>query len=112
MGLGLGLTFLPSISIVSHHFRAQRALAMGIVTTGASAGGIVFPILLNSLFAQPGVAFHNGVRASAGMIAGMLLLANALMRTNAAVAAGKKALARPEVKRILWDAAYLLSIAG
>lgn len=47
MGLGLGLTFLPSLSVVGHHFRARRALAVGVAISGSSAGGIVFPIMLN-----------------------------------------------------------------
>ncbi|KAH8102288.1 major facilitator superfamily domain-containing protein [Cristinia sonorae] len=59
MGLGLGLTFLPSLSIVSHHFRVHRALATGIVVTGASCGGIVFPIMLNHLFSNPNIGFAN-----------------------------------------------------
>lgn len=114
MGLGLGLTFLPSLSIISHHFKTRRALATGIVMTGASAGGIVFPILLNSLFSNAGIGFPNGVRASGGMTAGLLLFANALMRTNPAMAAAKKARggSRPEFRSVIGDAAYLLSIAG
>ena len=53
MGFGLGLTFLPSLSIIGHHFRTRRALAVGIVISGSSAGGIVFPIMLNRCVASP-----------------------------------------------------------
>lgn len=53
MGLGLGLTFLPSLSVVGHHFRTRRALAVGVAISGASAGGIVFPIMLNRCVAAP-----------------------------------------------------------
>lgn len=38
-GLGLGLVFLPSLSVLGEHFYRKRALAMGIATTGACVGG-------------------------------------------------------------------------
>ncbi|THH29161.1 hypothetical protein EUX98_g5021 [Antrodiella citrinella] len=113
MGLGLGLTFLPSLSIVSHHFRRRRALAMGIVVTGASAGGIVFPIMLNHLFSNPHIGFVNGVRASGGLIAGLLLLANIMMRTNSFDGMKKNNAMRWDVLAVIVkDRAYMVSIVG
>lgn len=38
-GLGLGLVFLPALSVLSEHFHKKRALAMGIAQTGACVGG-------------------------------------------------------------------------
>lgn len=60
MGIGLGLVYMPSIVIMSQHFTNRPMLAMvistrhilyvmsnslsqGIVSTGGSAGGLVFP---------------------------------------------------------------------
>lgn len=34
MGIGAGLLYLPAVAIQAHHWRARRALAMGIVVTG------------------------------------------------------------------------------
>lgn len=34
MGLGMGLMFLPSLTVTSHYFRARRSLAMGLVIAG------------------------------------------------------------------------------
>lgn len=45
----------------------------------ASAGAVIHPIMLNRLF-HGSFGFHNGVRASAGMNLGLLLLANVLMK--------------------------------
>jgi len=42
-GLGVGFLFLPSMSIQSHWFAKRRALAIGIVASGSSAGGVCFP---------------------------------------------------------------------
>lgn len=44
-GIGLGFLFLPSVSIIGHWFMKRRALAMGIVVSGSSTGGIIFPIV-------------------------------------------------------------------
>lgn len=42
-GLGVGFLFLPSMSIQSHWFAKRRALAIGIVASGSSVGGVGFP---------------------------------------------------------------------
>ncbi|KAJ8517160.1 hypothetical protein ONZ45_g5631 [Pleurotus djamor] len=77
---GQHLSSLPlALGIVSHYFHKRRALAMGIVAAGTSCGAILHPIMLNQLF-NGSVGFHNGVRASAGMNLGLLLLANLLMK--------------------------------
>lgn len=34
MGIGLGLTFLPALSVAAHHFSRRRGLVMGIMTSG------------------------------------------------------------------------------
>ncbi|VEU20183.1 DEKNAAC100960 [Brettanomyces naardenensis] len=67
MGIGTGLMMFPAISIVSCWFSKQkRSLFMGVVQSGGSAGGVVFPILLRFLFPKYGfkwsmriVAFFN-----------------------------------------------------
>ncbi|CZR54840.1 uncharacterized protein PAC_04724 [Phialocephala subalpina] len=80
VGIATGLLYQPSITIVSHYFEKRRALAMGIATSGASLGGVLYPILLNHLFAKIGFAW--GVRAAAFMILGMLVFANLVMTTR------------------------------
>ncbi|KAG2366435.1 major facilitator superfamily domain-containing protein [Suillus spraguei] len=81
-GVAIGLTHVPSIAVVSHHFQRRRPLAMGFVVAGASMGSILQPIMLNHLI-NGSLGFANGVRASAGMISGLLLIAYPLMRTKA-----------------------------
>ena len=54
--------FYPPISSVATHFTEYRATALGIAAAGSSAGGIVFPIMLDRLFAQ--VGFPLAVRIS------------------------------------------------
>ncbi|KAG1748625.1 MFS general substrate transporter [Suillus lakei] len=80
-GVAIGLTNIPSIAVVSHHFQRRRAFTMGLVVAGASVGSILHPIMLNNLI-NGRLGFANGVRVSAGMIGGLLLIAYLLMRTR------------------------------
>lgn len=50
VGIGCGPMFLPALSVQAHLWRKHRALAMGIVLTGSSFGGIIHPIMYNQLF--------------------------------------------------------------
>ncbi|KAJ7208007.1 major facilitator superfamily domain-containing protein [Mycena pura] len=78
LGTGLGLTVLPALGAAAHHFSRRRGLAIGILSSGASIGGIIFPILLNKLLFRHG--FATAVRATAALASGLMLLANLLMR--------------------------------
>ncbi|KAG1774803.1 major facilitator superfamily domain-containing protein [Suillus placidus] len=80
-GIAIGLTNVPSIAVVFHHFQRRRAFAMGLVVAGASMVSILHPIMLNNLI-NGRLGFANGVRVSAGMIGGLLLIAYLLMRTR------------------------------
>ncbi|KAF8907996.1 major facilitator superfamily domain-containing protein [Mucidula mucida] len=73
-GIAFGMLYVPAMSVIAQYFRQRRALAMGIVTSGSSLGGVLHPIMLNNLF-HGQVGFQNGVRASAGLV-------SALMRTR------------------------------
>ncbi|KAB8261416.1 major facilitator superfamily domain-containing protein [Aspergillus pseudonomiae] len=59
-GLGSGLNYVPALSLVSTCFTTRRGLAVGLVTSGASIGGVVFPIIFIRL--QPRIGFPWTVR--------------------------------------------------
>lgn len=80
MGIGIGITFLPALSVLSHYWRRRRALATGIVVSGSSVGGVCFPIALNRLFGS--VGFGWAVRITGFIILGCLLAANFLITTR------------------------------
>ncbi|GAA6002589.1 uncharacterized protein JCM10292_007747 [Rhodotorula paludigena] len=48
-GLASGLTFLPACSAVSHYFKEKRMFALGILATGSSLGGVMYPSMMNKL---------------------------------------------------------------
>ncbi|KAL8280124.1 hypothetical protein RQP46_007454 [Phenoliferia psychrophenolica] len=69
-----GIIFLPAVSSVSHYFHANRATALGVLATGSSVGGVVYPILLNKLLNNGRTGFGWAVRAAGFLTLGMLLI--------------------------------------
>lgn len=104
VGIGCGLMFLPALSIQAHHWKKRRALAMGIVLTGSSFGGIIHPIMHNQLFHRK-TGFAWGVRASAFLILGLLVIANCLMTTRLPSRQGPK----PNFGAIFRDVPYMIA---
>ncbi|KII88757.1 hypothetical protein PLICRDRAFT_176302 [Plicaturopsis crispa FD-325 SS-3] len=82
LGLGLGMLFIPAISCISHFFRAKRSLANGLLASGSSLGGIVFPIMLNNMIANPNIGFEWAVRATGFLVLALLIGANLLLKTR------------------------------
>ncbi|KAJ7456115.1 MFS general substrate transporter [Mycena latifolia] len=68
-GLGVGMLFYPSLSSVSTYFCKYRATALGVVASGSSFGGVMYPIMLQRLFQL--VGFGWGVRIS-GLLSGVV----------------------------------------
>ncbi|CAL3970613.1 unnamed protein product [Diplocarpon coronariae] len=88
-GAGMGLVFIPPISITATYFQRRRALALGIVTTGAAVGGIFYPIILELLL--EGLGFRWAVRVTALVALATLGTASLLIRPRADVPAKGKA---------------------
>jgi len=80
-GIAAGLMFVPSMAVISHHFRRKSTLVMTFVLAGGALGCAIHPIMLNYLFNGP-LGFANAVRASAGLVSGLLLIACLCMRTR------------------------------
>ncbi|KAI9642470.1 hypothetical protein NHQ30_009275 [Ciborinia camelliae] len=57
---GIASILLPGFTIVAHYFIKYRGLALGIVVSGSSLGGIIWPIALNKLLVD--VWFRWAVR--------------------------------------------------
>lgn len=55
VGLGNGLMFIPTMSVVATYFSAKhKTIALGVMLCGASVGGIVFPLVFNALLPRVG----------------------------------------------------------
>lgn len=53
-GLGGGIFFVPVLGVCSTYFAKRRGMAMGIVTSGNAAGGIIYPIVVRQLLDKVG----------------------------------------------------------
>lgn len=78
---GIGSSFLMNccIASVSHYFHQKRATALGICSIGGSLGGIVWPLLLRSLY--PKLGFTWAMRVL-GFISLFLLSCGCLLVKN------------------------------
>ncbi|EJD54743.1 MFS general substrate transporter [Auricularia subglabra TFB-10046 SS5] len=112
-GIGLGLVFLPTAAVISHHFQRRRALAVGIAYSGSSAGGVALPIMMNKLL-HSHLSFGNAVRAFAGLLAGCLVIGNALVRTRLPPKSKRPPVPgpQPSFKAFLMDVPFMCAVAA
>ena len=82
-GMACGMIFAPAISIVGQYFSRRRAFAMGVASSGAPVGGVLFPIVLNRLLNFSNLGFGWTVRV-VGFIMLVLLTCASLLLTEIA----------------------------
>ncbi|WEW59732.1 hypothetical protein PRK78_005212 [Emydomyces testavorans] len=80
--LGASFVFYAASACTATWFEKRRALAFGIMSSGSSLGGIVFPIMLSRLLPQ--VGFSWSLRVSALVIMALLIVANLTIRSRIA----------------------------
>ncbi|PBP23531.1 hypothetical protein BUE80_DR005502 [Diplocarpon rosae] len=79
-GIGGCLINTPCIASIGHFFLAKRGNATGIAMTSGSIGGIIFPLMLQSLF--PKVGFAWATRILGFILVFLLVIANLLVRSR------------------------------
>ena len=77
-GLGLGVAFMPAVSVASSYFKKNRAFALAIAATGTSFGSLIFPSVVQYLI--PKIGFAWAVRCEAFVALVIALIANALLK--------------------------------
>ncbi|KUJ20846.1 MFS transporter, MCP family, solute carrier family 16, member 10 [Mollisia scopiformis] len=53
-GVGCGLLYVPTMSLVGGSFKHKRAIAMSVMTSGTALGGIIYTIIFSRLISQIG----------------------------------------------------------
>ncbi|KAH6611797.1 major facilitator superfamily domain-containing protein [Boeremia exigua] len=105
-GLGGGIFFVPVMGLVSTYFAKKRGLALGLVTTGTSAGGLIYPVVVQQLIDKVGFAWTVRVLGFMNLLS--LAIVIALMRPRLAP--------RPRAplidKTALRDVPYILHSLG
>lgn len=54
VGIGNGLMFCPSLSVVAPYFSKHRGFAIAVTATGSATGGLVYPAMVSRLLPQVG----------------------------------------------------------
>lgn len=106
-GIGTSLLFTPAISAIGHFFMAKRGNATGIAAVGGSVGGIIFPLMLQSLFPRLGWAWSTRILGFIFVV--LCALANLLIRSRLPPKPGGSV--RPDFS-IFRDPAFALTTAG
>ena len=78
--LGASFVFSSALSCTATWFEKRRALAFGIVSSGSSLGGVVFPTMLSRLL--PTIGFGWSLRISGFMVLILLIIANLTVRSR------------------------------
>jgi MFS family permease len=78
IGLGGGLIFIPSLSLVGTYFSKRRPLALAICAVGNSFGGLIFAAILQQLLPKLGYAW--AMRVCGFVIMGSMIPANFLLK--------------------------------
>ncbi|KAH6851060.1 major facilitator superfamily domain-containing protein [Chaetomium sp. MPI-CAGE-AT-0009] len=74
-GLAMSVMQVPAFAAVSQYFDKKRAAAIGLVVSGSSIGGIVFPIALSKMLNDSTLGFGWSVRIMAFAITPLLAFA-------------------------------------
>ncbi|KAL4738534.1 monocarboxylate permease-like protein, mch4 [Aspergillus similis] len=82
IGIGGGLLFTPTVSLLPTWFRGRLGLAVGVASSGSSLGGIVYPIVLYRLLYEHQIGFPWAVRTIGFLALATFVLPVAVMRTR------------------------------
>ncbi|KAF8200272.1 major facilitator superfamily domain-containing protein [Pholiota molesta] len=114
LGLGYALVYIPTMTIVAHHFKKRKALGMvrlrGVLAAGGPLGSVVFSILLNQLI-HHGPGFRWAVRTAGFLIAGCFVIGNALI-TIPQPSASSRSSTSTDISVIWTDRPFLLTLAS
>ncbi|KAL0934734.1 MFS monocarboxylate [Colletotrichum truncatum] len=107
IGLGCGLTFLPSTAILSQYFQKRRAFVIGIASTGSPIVGMVFPIIFGQL--EPKIGFGWATRIMGFILLGLSIIPAVWMHTRLPPSGHKRSLID---RTALSDPAFMLVMLG
>ncbi|KAI0536137.1 MFS monocarboxylate transporter [Xylaria digitata] len=80
IGLGMGILYMPGLSVPSSYFKAKKPLAVAIVASGAGSGGLVYPAMIQQLL--PRVGFGWTIRSMAFVTLFISILINLILRVR------------------------------
>ncbi|MCJ1376027.1 hypothetical protein MMC20_007265 [Loxospora ochrophaea] len=78
--IGASAIFYPALSSTSTWFFRRRAFAFGVVASGSSLGGVIFPIMIQRLI--PEIGFPWAMRTAAFIILALLIFGNLTVKSR------------------------------
>lgn len=54
VGLGMGILYIPGLSVPSTYFKDKKPFAVAIISSGAGSGGLVYPAMVQQLLPHIG----------------------------------------------------------
>ncbi|KOS19620.1 Riboflavin transporter MCH5 [Escovopsis weberi] len=82
IGLGLGVAFMPAISVISSYFKKRRSFALSLSAVGTSLGSVSLPSVIQYL--TPKIGFHWAVRCVGLIVLVFAVIANLLLKPRLA----------------------------
>ncbi|KAM0323732.1 hypothetical protein ACHAQA_008669 [Verticillium albo-atrum] len=76
--IGVAAIFQPALAVIHGWFNVNRGAAFGILSTGSSLGGVIFPIMVTRLIREVGYGW--AMRICAFLILGLLIITNLTVR--------------------------------
>lgn len=108
-GVGTSLVFTPAITAIGHWFLRRRGLCTGIAAVGGSMGGVVWPLVLQSLVPKIGFAWATRVIGFISII--LMIFANLFIRSRLPARKVTRESIMPDLK-IFRDPIYTLTTAA
>ena len=81
-GLGDGVLFCPTVSLVATYFSKKRALAMACTASGGATGGLVFPLIAQQLLPRIGLPWTVRVMAFVILFNSAIIISIAQVRLS------------------------------
>jgi MFS family permease len=106
-GSSTSLLFTPAIAAIGHYFKERRGFATGLAATGGAIGGVIFPLMLESLI--PKVGFAWSTRIIGFIYVALCSTACLLIRTR--LPPDPNGNAMPDF-RIFQDPAFAITVLG
>jgi MFS family permease len=78
--IGVAAVFMCAITTISEWFTKRRGLAFGVMATGSSVGGVVFPIMMSNMIRTVGYGW--AMRTAAFLILVLLIIANLTLKSR------------------------------
>jgi hypothetical protein len=75
-------SFFPSMGCMNHWFLKKRAMAIGIMVAGSSLGGLIWPIAISEMLANPNIGFAWASRIVALVNLPVLIVCNFILRSR------------------------------